>query len=51
MIDRLLSTERFKVIAVILLVAVGTAFTAKNVISYPTECMTEQQAQMGKINP
>ena len=44
MFDRLLSSERAKVIAVILVVGVGTAITAKNVISYPTECMTEEMA-------
>ena len=47
-IDRLLSSERAKVIAVILVVGVGTAITAKNVISYPTECMREEMAQVYK---
>ena len=51
MIDRLLSSERAKMIAVILIVGVGTAFSAKNVISYPTECMTEQQAKVGTTEP
>ncbi len=51
MIDRLLASERAKVIAVIAVVAVGTALTAKNVISYPTECITEQQAQAGSTEP
>ena len=46
MLDGLLNSERAKVIAVIAIVAVGTGVTAKNVISYPTECITEQQAQV-----
>ncbi len=46
MIDRLLVSERAKVISLIILVGVATAVTAKTVISYPTECMTEQQAQV-----
>jgi len=46
MLDGLLNRERAKVIAVIAVVAIGTGVTAKNVISYPTECMTEQQAHV-----
>ena len=46
MIDRLFDSERAKVIAVVLIVAVGTAVTAKNVISYPTECMTEEMVNL-----
>ena len=46
MLDGLLNRERAKVLAVIAIVAVGTGITAKNVISYPTECMTEQQAHV-----
>ena len=46
MLDGLLNSERAKVIAVIAVVAIGTGSTAKNVISYPTECMTEQQAHV-----
>ena len=42
MINRLLSSERIKWIFVIGVVAIGTGFTAKNVISYPTECMKEE---------
>ena len=38
--NRLLSGERSKWIFVIGLVAIGAGFTAKNVISYPTECTT-----------
>ncbi|WP_320667460.1 hypothetical protein [Prochlorococcus sp. MIT 1307] len=46
MLDGLLNSERAKVLAVIAIVAVGTGVTAKNVISYPIECMTEQQAHV-----
>ena len=46
MIDRLSNNERAKVLTVITIVAVGTGITAKNVISFPTECMTEQQAHV-----
>ena len=45
MVDRLLSSERANVIAVIAVVAVVTGLTAKSVISFPTECTGEQQAQ------
>ena len=38
--NRLLSSERSKWIFVIGLIAIGAGFTAKNVISYPTECTT-----------
>ena len=43
--NRLLSGERSKWIFVIGLVAIGAGFTAKNVITYPTECMTEEVVQ------
>ena len=46
MIDGLLASERAKVMAVVLIVAVGTALTAKNVISYPTECMTDDMVNL-----
>ena len=46
MIERLLNSERAKVLVVVLIVAVGTAVTAKNVISYPTECMTEEMVNL-----
>ena len=42
MINRLISGERSKWIFVIGVVAIGAGFTAKNVISYPTECMSEE---------
>ena len=44
--DRLLGNERAKVLAVVLIVAVGTAVVAKNAISYPTECMTEEMVNL-----
>ena len=46
MLDGLLNSERAKVIAVIAVVAIGTGVTAKNVISYPTECMTEEMVNL-----
>ena len=42
MINRLISSERSKWIFVIGVVAIGAGFTAKNVISYPTECISEE---------
>ena len=45
MINRLMSSERSKWIFVISVVAIGAGFTAKNVISYPTECMREEVVQ------
>ena len=45
MINRLLSSERAKWIFVIAVVAIGAGFTAKNVISYPTECMKEEMVK------
>ena len=45
MISRLFSSERPKWIFVIGVVAIGAGFTAKNVISYPTECMSEEVVQ------
>ena len=42
MINRLLSSERAKWIFLIGLVAISAGFTAKNVISYPTECIQEK---------
>ena len=46
MINRLISSERSKWIFVIGVVAIGAGFTAKNVISYPTECMSEEVVQV-----
>ena len=40
--NKLISSERSKWIFVIGVVAIGAGFTAKNVISYPTECMREE---------
>tara|TARA_B100001029_G_scaffold172327_1_gene169988 strand:- start:555 stop:737 length:183 start_codon:yes stop_codon:yes gene_type:complete len=45
MINRLLLSERTKWIFVIGVVAIGAGFTAKNVISYPTECIKEEVVQ------
>ena len=45
MINRLISSERSKWIFLIGVVAIGAGFTAKNVISYPTECMSEEVVQ------
>ena len=45
MINRLISSERSKCIFVIGVVAIGAGFSAKNVISYPTECMSEEIVQ------
>ena len=45
MINRLLSSERKKWIFVIGVFAIGAGFTAKNVISYPTECMKEEMVK------
>ena len=42
MIKRLISSERTKWIFVIGVVAISAGFTAKNVISYPTECIREE---------
>ena len=41
-----LASERSKWIFVIGLVAIGAGFTAKNVISYPTECITDKGADV-----
>ena len=41
MMIRLISSERLKWMFLIGVVAIGTGFTAKNVISYPTECIRE----------
>ena len=45
MINRLIRCESSKWIFVIGVVAIGAGFTAKNVISYATECMREEVAQ------
>ena len=50
MIKRLLSSERTKWIFVIGVVAIGAGFTPKNVISYPTECISEEVVQ-GFVSP
>ena len=48
MLDRLLASERAKWIFIIGLVALGAGITAKNVISYPTECITEEMAHVSE---
>ena len=45
MINRLISSERSKWIFLIGVVAIGAGFTAKNLISYPTECIREEVVQ------
>ena len=45
MINRLISSERSKWIFVIGVLAIGAGFTAKNVIAYRTECMSEEVVQ------
>ena len=53
MLDGLLNSERAKWIFVIGIVAAGAGIAAKNVISYPTECMTEELAHISEqhVNP
>ena len=45
MMNRLISSERSKWIFLIGVVAIGAGFTAKDVISYPTECIREEVVQ------
>ena len=45
MINRFLSSERTKWIFLIGIVAIGAGFTARNVISYPTECIKEEMVK------
>tara|TARA_B100000965_G_scaffold3913_1_gene3068 strand:- start:2873 stop:3013 length:141 start_codon:yes stop_codon:yes gene_type:complete len=40
--NRILSSKRSKWIFLIGLLAIGAGFTAKNVISYPSECTTPE---------
>ena len=44
-----LASERSKWIFVIGLVAIGAGFTAKNVISYPTECITDKAVDVSML--
>ena len=44
-----LASERFKWIFVIGLVAIGSGFTAKNVISYPTECIPDKAVDVSML--
>ena len=45
MINILISSERIRWILVIGVVAISAGLTAKNVISYPTECIREEVVQ------
>ena len=45
MINRLISSERSKWIFVIGVISIGAGFTAKNVISYPIECVKEEMVK------
>ena len=45
MIERLISNQRTKWIFLIGLIAIVAGFMAKNVISYPTECMSDEVVQ------
>ena len=42
MLNRIISSDRTKWIFVIGVVSIGAGFTAKNVISYPTECKSHE---------
>tara|TARA_Y100001968_G_scaffold214311_1_gene197185 strand:- start:128 stop:268 length:141 start_codon:yes stop_codon:yes gene_type:complete len=44
--NRLFSAERSKWIFIIGLVAISAGITAKNVISYPTECTTPEMVTL-----
>ena len=48
--NRLFSSQRSKWLFGIGLVAIGAGITAKNVISYPAECMTEEMAQISEYH-
>ena len=45
----LLANERSKWIFVIGVVAIGAGITAKNVISYPTECLPENALELTQL--
>ncbi|WP_269623485.1 hypothetical protein [Prochlorococcus marinus] len=44
-----LTSERSKWMFVIGLVAIGVGFTAKNVISYPTECLPDKAVEVTMV--
>ena len=46
MINIILSSDRAKWIFVIGVLAIGAGFIARNVISYPTECIKEEVTLM-----
>ncbi len=43
------TSERFKWIFLIGLVAITAGFTAKNVISYPTECLPDNSVEISQV--
>tara|TARA_Y100001968_G_scaffold45103_1_gene35152 strand:+ start:205 stop:366 length:162 start_codon:yes stop_codon:yes gene_type:complete len=45
----LLTSDRFKWVFVIGVVAIGAGFAAKNVISYPTECAPEKGLELTQL--
>ena len=45
-----LASDRSKWIFVIGLVAIGAGFTAKNVISYPSECVPDKGLEVTMLN-
>ena len=47
--NRLLSTDRSKWIFAIGLIAIGAGVTAKNVISYPHECLPGQAVEVSQL--
>ena len=44
-----LATQRFKWIFITGLVAICAAFTAQNVISYPTECVPDKASETRQL--
>ena len=48
-VKNFLASERSKWIFVIGVVAIGAGFTAKNVISYPTECVPEKGLELTQL--
>ncbi len=47
--NRLFASERSKWIFVIGLVSIGAGITAKNVISYPTECVPNGPVEVSSL--
>ncbi len=44
-----LVNERSKWLFIIVLVGISAGFTAKNVISYPTECLPEKAVEVSQL--